>query len=103
MDEKRNLVGLSRAELLRELLAIGEKPFRANQLWHWIYHRGETDFARMTTLSKDFHDLGDMILVITAGRTEAPWDWSLIESEDSGVSCLVTKIRRPEGGSFFVC
>ena len=56
MDEKRNLVGLSRAELLKELAAIGEKPFRANQLWHWIYHRGETDFARMTTLSKDFRN-----------------------------------------------
>src|SRR3546814_20687028 len=33
---------------------LGEKPFRAKQLWHWIYHRGETDFAAMTTLSKDF-------------------------------------------------
>jgi 23S rRNA (adenine2503-C2)-methyltransferase len=33
---------------------LGEKPFRAKQLWHWIYHRGATDFAAMTTLSKDF-------------------------------------------------
>jgi len=53
-DERRNLVGLSRAQLAAAMAALGEKPFRAKQLWHWIYHRGETDFAAMTTLSKDF-------------------------------------------------
>lgn len=53
-DDKRNLAGLSRAQLTAELAALGEKPFRAKQLWHWIYHRGVTDFAEMTTLSKDF-------------------------------------------------
>ncbi len=53
-DERRNLVGLSRAELAAAMAELGEKPFRAKQLWHWIYHRGETDFAAMTTLSKDF-------------------------------------------------
>ena len=51
-DDRRDLVGLSRAELMRELVVFGEKPFRAKQLWHWIYSRGATDFAMMTTLSK---------------------------------------------------
>ncbi len=49
---RKNLIGLSRDELAAELTAIGEKPFRAKQLWHWIYYRGESDFSRMTTLSK---------------------------------------------------
>jgi 23S rRNA (adenine2503-C2)-methyltransferase len=31
---------------------MGEKPFRAKQLWHWIYHQGEADFARMNTIAK---------------------------------------------------
>lgn len=53
-DERIDLVGLSREELVDELARLGEKPFRAKQLWHWIYHQGETDFAEMTTLSKDF-------------------------------------------------
>ena len=44
-DGRRDLVGLSRAELAAEMAAIGEAPFRARQLWHWIYHQGETDFA----------------------------------------------------------
>ncbi len=51
-DDRVDLVGLSRAELTACLAGIGEKPFRTKQLWHWIYHQGETDFARMTSLSK---------------------------------------------------
>jgi len=51
-DGRRELVGLSREELTAELVAMGEKPFRAKQLWHWIYHQGEADFARMNTIAK---------------------------------------------------
>jgi 23S rRNA (adenine2503-C2)-methyltransferase len=54
MDERKNLVGLSRTELAAELSALGAEPFRVRQLWHWIYHRGATDFAAMTTLAKGF-------------------------------------------------
>ena len=36
-DGRRDLVGLSREELIAEMAAFGEKPFRAKQLWHWIY------------------------------------------------------------------
>jgi len=51
---RRNLVGLSREEIGAEVAGLGEPAFRARQLWHWIYHRGATDFAAMTTLSKGF-------------------------------------------------
>ncbi|MDY0882142.1 23S rRNA (adenine(2503)-C(2))-methyltransferase RlmN [Dongia soli] len=36
------------------MTSIGQPAFRARQLWNWIYHRGETDFAKMSNLSKDF-------------------------------------------------
>ncbi len=49
---RRDLVGLSREALAAEMAALGEKPFRARQLWHWIYHRGVADFAAMTDLGK---------------------------------------------------
>ena len=49
--ERKNLIGLDRDELAEVAASIGEKPFRARQLWHWIYHRGATDFGAMTTLS----------------------------------------------------
>lgn len=51
-DGKRDLVGLSEAELAAEICAMGEAPFRARQIWHWIYNQGETDFARMSTIAK---------------------------------------------------
>ena len=53
---RRNLVGLGRTALAAELAAFGAEPFRARQLWHWIYHRGATDFAAMTSLSKAFRE-----------------------------------------------
>jgi 23S rRNA (adenine2503-C2)-methyltransferase len=55
-DGRRNLVGLDRAELEAEILSLGEPAFRARQLWHWIYHRGVTDFAAMTSLAKSFRE-----------------------------------------------
>ena len=53
-DGRRDLLGLDRAELAAELAAVGAPPFRARQLWHWIYHRGVVDFAAMTSLAKGF-------------------------------------------------
>ena len=53
-EGRRNLGGRDLGELAAEMAAIGAPAFRARQLWHWIYHRGATDFAVMTTLAKDF-------------------------------------------------
>src|ERR1700757_2343812 len=53
---RRNLVGLGRAELAAEMTEFGAEAFRARQLWHWIYHRGATDFAAMTNLAKGFRE-----------------------------------------------
>jgi 23S rRNA (adenine2503-C2)-methyltransferase len=52
--ERRKLVGLGRAELAEEMAGFGAEPFRARQLWQWIYYRGVTDFADMTNLAKGF-------------------------------------------------
>ena len=51
-----NLVGMSRAELAEEMAGFGAEPFRTRQLWHWIYHRGVTDFSAMTNLAKGFRE-----------------------------------------------
>src|SRR5690554_2461814 len=49
---RRNLIGLSRADLAAELAPLGIEGFRVRQLWHWIYCRGARSFAAMTTLAK---------------------------------------------------
>ena len=68
-DGRTDLVGLTREELIAELDRIGEKPFRAKQLWHWIYHQGATDFARMSTIAKPMQaKLAEHFIV---GRPEA--------------------------------
>ncbi len=56
-DDRQNLIGLSRKELGEAMAMLGEPAFRARQLFHWMYHRGETDFSKMTDLSKDLRVL----------------------------------------------
>ena len=68
-DGRRELVGLSRAELATELAAIGEAPFRAKQLWHWLYHQGVTDFSRMSSVARPLQEKLARHFVI--GRPEA--------------------------------
>jgi len=51
-----SLIGLSREALGEAIGAAGvpEKQvrMRSGQLWHWLYFRGATDFAAMTSMSK---------------------------------------------------
>jgi 23S rRNA (adenine2503-C2)-methyltransferase len=54
--QRPNLVGMTRAELADEMAGFGAEPFRARQLWHWIYHRGATDFGVKTNLAKPFRE-----------------------------------------------
>jgi len=49
---KTNLLGYDRAALERSLASLGEKPFRARQLLHWIHQRGAGDFEAMTDIGK---------------------------------------------------
>jgi 23S rRNA (adenine2503-C2)-methyltransferase len=51
---KTNLLGLTRAELDAFVVALGEKPFRAKQLYKWLFRRFEGDFDAMTDLAKSF-------------------------------------------------
>ena len=68
-DGRRDLVGLSREELAAELAAAGQAPFRAKQVWHWIYHQGVTDFARMSSIARPLQD--DLASKFIIGRPEA--------------------------------
>jgi 23S rRNA (adenine2503-C2)-methyltransferase len=109
--EIKNLVGLNREELAAEIAAIGEKPFRANQLWHWMYHRGEMDFANMTTLSKDFRlKLAENFIVqrpgvsreLTSKDSSRKWllefndgneaETVFIPEEDRGALCVSSQV-----------
>ena len=59
--QKPSLVGMTRVELGEALgrlgVAPGQRKMRVQQLWHWIYFRGFTSFAAMTSVSKDLRAL----------------------------------------------
>ena len=47
-----DVAGLERAELEALLEAAGVEPYRARQIFRWVFARGVTDFGQMTDLSK---------------------------------------------------
>lgn len=51
-DSRVNLLGLDRDGLVAAMETLGEKRFRAEQLFGWIYNRGATDFTTMTDIGK---------------------------------------------------
>ena len=55
-DGRIDLVGMSRERLAETIAAAGEQPFRAKQLWHWIYHQGVTDFAKMSSIARPLQE-----------------------------------------------
>lgn len=63
-DLRRNLIGLSRDGLKSALVEAGLEPFRAAQIWQWIYWHGVTDFGRMTNIAKKARDrLADQFVI----------------------------------------
>ncbi len=54
--EKEDIRNLSYDELVQYLESIGEKSFRATQLFEWIYHKGIWSFDDMSNLPKPLRD-----------------------------------------------
>ena len=56
LQPRINLLDCDQRALLRVCAELGEKPFRARQLLHWIHQVGESDFACMTDLAKPLRE-----------------------------------------------
>ena len=116
---KKELIGLSFEELQNELVALGEKPFRAKQLWHWLYNKGETDFFKMTTLAKTFQARLDELytakhpaIVTEQTSKDGTRKWLMefqdekqvecvyIPESDRGAVCLSTQVGCAQGCKF---
>ncbi len=116
----QNLIGLSKEDLTQELVEnMGEKPFRARQLWHSIYNRGEKSFADMTVLSKEFRaklaekytvDRPAIVTELNSEDRTRKWllemnDGKRVESvyipeEDRGAVCVSTQVGCAVGCKF---
>lgn len=115
----KELIGLSKEELVAELESLGEKPFRAKQLWQWIYFKGETDFAKMSNLSKDLRSKLEQSYKISRPKiiteqlsSDKTRKWLLefadgqrietvyIPEEDRGAVCVSTQVGCAVGCKF---
>jgi 23S rRNA (adenine2503-C2)-methyltransferase len=56
VQERVNLLGLSKPELREFLVGIGAQAYRADQILKWIHHESMTSFDDMNNLSKAFRE-----------------------------------------------
>ena len=53
-DNKIDLMGLDQEELQGFVESLGEKKYRGQQIFQWIYGHGVSNFEEMSNLSKEF-------------------------------------------------
>jgi 23S rRNA (adenine2503-C2)-methyltransferase len=106
-DHQRvNLLGMSRAQLEAWFESIGEKRFRAQQVLKWIHHEGETDFARMSNLSRALRERLATLAEVRPPVVESQHDSSdgtrkwLVRVDGGG---LVETVLIPDGGRATLC
>jgi 23S rRNA (adenine2503-C2)-methyltransferase len=56
MQQKADIRALSKEELIAKLESLGEKPFRAKQIFEWLWQKSCTDFDGMTNLSIELRE-----------------------------------------------
>ena len=49
-----NILDIDLKTFQDQIAKSGHQPFRAKQLWRWLFKEEQTDFALMTDLAKDF-------------------------------------------------
>ncbi|MCU0454317.1 MAG: 23S rRNA (adenine(2503)-C(2))-methyltransferase RlmN [Bacteroidetes bacterium] len=60
---RTSLTGLTLDELRTFVMDLGEKPYRAHQLFAWLYKNGVNAFSDMSDLSRDFRDVLERVAV----------------------------------------
>ena len=106
-----NLFGHDRARLRAVFEAMGEKPFRADQVMQWIYRRGVDDFEQMSNVSVALRrTLAEQCSVqlpelVTEQRSQdGTIKWVLrLEGRDGRAAQAVETVYIPEDGRGTLC
>ncbi len=107
---KVNLLGLARPELEAFVASLGARPFRARQLMKWMYRRGESDFDRMTDLSRQFREtlaavaeVAPPALVTVQASADGTRKWLLRAPGATGAEQAIETVFIPEPGRGTLC
>ncbi len=101
-----NLLGLGRPELTSYCADLGEKPFRAKQLLHWMHQAGATDFGVMSDISKRLREQLALQAVIsgpTVVRDTVAADGTRKWLMDVGASNAIESVFIPEATRGTLC
>ncbi len=59
MKEKMDILSFDLPELTEKIIAMGEAPFRAKQIFSWLHEKRVTTFREMSTLSRKLRETLD--------------------------------------------
>lgn len=54
--EKIDILSLTKEELTGQITAMGEKAFRAKQIYDWLHVKKVPDFSQMSNISAQFRE-----------------------------------------------
>ncbi len=74
---KKDIKSLSLAELEADMIEMGEKAFRAKQIYQWMHQKLATSFDEMTNLSKEIRN-----------RCKERYDLTVLEMVERKVSAI---------------
>ncbi len=111
MQNKTDIRTLTKEQLIAQLETLGEKPFRAKQIYEWLWKKSAVDFDEMTNLSKGLREkLKEhfIILPISAYKVQKSNDGTiksafqlhdkhliegvLIPTEDRATACVSSQV-----------
>ena len=90
-NNRIELLGLTREELREFMVSLGEKPYRAQQVYEAIYRRRNIDFEGMTDLGIYLLD-GDNLKICFSG-SKRPTEF--VTKPKSGTALIVLKRLKP--------
>ncbi len=112
---RQSLVGLTQHDMLEALseTAIPEKQrrMRMSQLWNWLYIRGASDFADMTSISRELRsdlaglfDVSRLEIVTEQISSDGTRKWLLrLPADELGRRHEVETVYIPEAGRGTLC
>ena len=103
---KANLLGMSLDDMEKFFLSLGEKPYRARQVFQWIHQKGISNFNEMSNLSKDLRcilnektEIKPPEIVYEKDSIDGTRKWVLSVGEGD----LVEMVLIPEGKRATLC